>query len=81
MDKNTSLTENDVGKRVVNANGDVVGRVVDVEPATAHIDPHPTLSDTAAATFGWSDCHPEDTYRLNSEQVDEITADEVRLRS
>ncbi|WP_435074423.1 hypothetical protein [Halorubrum sp. HHNYT27] len=47
----------------------------------AHVDPEPGLVDTVSTTLGGDDQPNEDTYRLNDEQIDTITDDEIRLRS
>lgn len=81
MDETTTMTEADVGKRVVSGSGEDVGRVVGFSGGSAHVDPHPELVDTVRTTLDWDDRPSEDTYRLNDEQVDTVTNDEIRLRS
>ncbi|MDF9746558.1 hypothetical protein [Natrinema salsiterrestre] len=74
------ITDDDIGKRVVNANGDEVGMVADVEHGTAHVEPDPGITDSIKATLGWSDSG-EDTYPLQDEAVDHVTDDEIHLES
>lgn len=81
MDEDNTVTENDVGKRVVNGSGEEVGRVVGFRDGSAHVDPHPELVDTTRTAQGWDEQPNEDTYLLNDEQVDTVTDDEIRLRS
>ncbi|MHC3438919.1 hypothetical protein ACYJ1Y_12670 [Natrialbaceae archaeon A-gly3] len=74
------FTDDDVGKTVVNANGDDVGIVADVEHGTAHVEPNPGITDTIKAKLGWSD-RDTDTYPLQESAVAEVTGDAVRLES
>ncbi|WP_226006357.1 hypothetical protein [Natrinema salinisoli] len=74
------ITDDDIGTRVVNANGDEIGMVADVEHGTAHVEPDPGITDSVKATLGWSDSG-EDTYPLQDEAVDHVTDDEIRLES
>lgn len=78
MDDTTTLTENDEGKNVVNANGDPVGRVTSVEHGTAHVDPDPGLTDTIRSKLGWGDAD-EDSYQLDIESVETVSDDEIHL--
>ena len=72
------FTDDDVGKRVVNADGDEVGMVADVEHGTAHVEPDPGITDSIKATLGWSDSGG-DTYPLQEEAVGRVTDDEIHL--
>lgn len=80
MRDDTTLTEEDEGKRVVNDHGDEIGRVLEVKGETAFVDPDPGLADTIMSTLGWSEAD-EDTYRLDSSKIDTVTDDEVRIRT
>jgi hypothetical protein len=76
MDQN--ITDEDEGKRVVDATGNNVGIVKTVEHGTAYVDPDPGITDSVMSKLGWGDTE-EETYPLDSGNVDEITDDEVRL--
>lgn len=78
MQDDTTLTESDEGKRVVNAQGDEIGKVVDVQHGTAHVDPDPGLTDSIMSKLGWSD-GDEDTYQLDSSAIESVTDDEIRI--
>jgi sporulation protein YlmC with PRC-barrel domain len=78
MQDDTALTESDKGKSVINQDGDTIGRVMDVENGTAHVDPDPGLADTIMSKLGWSD-KDTDTYRLESKRVESVTEDEIRV--
>ncbi|AGB30999.1 hypothetical protein C488_02475 [Natrinema pellirubrum DSM 15624] len=73
------FTDDDEGKRVVNANGDEIGIVQSVSGGTAHIDPDPGMTDTIKSKLGWGD-RDEDTYPLDDDHVESISDDEVRLQ-
>ncbi|UPW02068.1 PRC-barrel domain containing protein [Halorussus gelatinilyticus] len=75
----TEFSDSDEGKPVVM--GDVkVGLITEVERGTAYVDPDVSITDKLKATLDWGD-RDDDTFPLREEQVDEITDDEVRLRS
>jgi hypothetical protein len=74
-----NFSDDDEGKRVVNANGDRIGIVQSVERGTAHVDPDPGVTDTIKSKLGWGDSDAE-TYALDDDTVDSITDDEVHLR-
>lgn len=72
------FSEADVGKTVENADGETVGIVAAVEGGTAHVDPDPGLLDSILATIGWK-TDPEETVPIEASDVDEVTADGIRL--
>lgn len=75
----TTVTDDAVGKDVVNAQGDAVGIVSAVRHGTAYVDPDPTLTDRAKAKLGWEDTDGED-YPLQEAAIATVTDDEIRLR-
>lgn len=79
MASKTTLTENDEGKRVVNARGDEVGRVVEVKRGSAYVNPDPSLTDKLMSKLGWGDGDDEGNYRLDETDIETVTDDEVRL--
>jgi hypothetical protein len=76
----TNITEDDEGKSVVGADGEQVGRVVDVEHGTAYVEADPGLTDTIKAKLGWGDTD-EDTFPLQEQSVEMVTDDEIKLKS
>lgn len=78
MRDDTILTKDDEGKTVKHADGDEVGRVIEVENGTAHIEPDPSLADTIRSKLGWAESG-EDTYQLNVDSVESVTDDAIRL--
>jgi hypothetical protein len=78
MQDDTTLTSADEGKDVVNATGDTIGRVVEVQHGTAHVDPDPGLTDSIMSKLGWAESD-EDTYQLDSSNIETVTNDEIRI--
>lgn len=79
MKQSITFTESDEGKRVVNAEGRTVGRVVDVRHGSAYVDPDPDMFDTIKSKLGWGDVDG-DAYPLQKSDVDSVTDDEIRIR-
>ena len=77
----TQFTDDDVGKTVVNGDGDDVGLVSAVKHGTAYVDPDPGITTRITAALGWENIDDEDGYPLQEEAVATVTDDEVRLRS
>ena len=75
-----NITADDEGKPVVGADGEQVGRIVDVEHGTAYVEADPGLTDTIKAKLGWADAD-EDTYPLQEQSVEKVTDDEIKLKS
>ena len=73
------LTDEDEGKRVVNANGDEIGMVSEVRGGTAYVDPDPGMTDRIKSKLGWGEGDADD-YPLDREKIEEVTGDEIRLR-
>lgn len=79
MDR-TNITEEDEGKKVVDAHGEEIGMVSGVRGGTAYVDPSPGMGDSLMAKLGWENVD-EDDYPLDETNVDQITDDEIRLRA
>ncbi|MFO7925578.1 MAG: PRC-barrel domain containing protein [Halobacteriota archaeon] len=75
----TNITDDDEGKRVLNANGDEIGMVTEVKDGKAYVDPDPGITDKLRSKLGWGDAD-EDDYILERDRIDTITDDEVRLK-
>lgn len=72
-------TESDEGKKVVRGD-ETVGRVVDVKHGTPYVDPDPGITDTLKSKLGWAEAD-EDAYPLQDETIEEVTDDEIRIRT
>lgn len=78
MDR-TTITDEDEGKKVVDADGEEIGMVSGVRGGTAYVEPNPGIGDSMMAKLGWENVD-EDDYPLPTEAVARVTEDEVRLR-
>ncbi len=78
VNRDTRLSARDVGKRVVDGSGELVGCVVEFSAGSAHVDPD---SDVFVASDEGGSRRDEDTFRINDEQVEKVTDTEVLLRS
>ncbi|WP_372480907.1 PRC-barrel domain containing protein (plasmid) [Halomicrobium sp. HM KBTZ05] len=73
-----TLTTDDEGKKVVNANGEQVGRVIEVEHGTGHVEPDPGITDTIRSKLGWGE-GDEDSYQIDGSNVETVSDEEVHL--
>jgi hypothetical protein len=73
------FTDDDEGKRVLNQDGNEIGRITEVRGGTAYVDADPDMFDTIRSKLGWGDAG-EDSYPLEEDDVSEITDDAIRLR-
>jgi sporulation protein YlmC with PRC-barrel domain len=74
------VTDEDIGKQVVNSNGKNVGKISGVRAGTAHVDVEAGITDRVRSKLGWGDTDKDD-YTLREDRIGEITEDEVRLKS
>ncbi|WP_458187498.1 PRC-barrel domain containing protein [Haladaptatus sp. NG-WS-4] len=75
----SSLTKDEEGKRVVEADGTAVGIVENVRHGTAHVSADPTVVETMKTKLdaGGSD---ENTYALSEDAIARIEDDEIVLQ-
>lgn len=73
-----NVTEDDEGKRVIDATGEEVGVITGIRGDTAYVDPDPGITDRVKTMLGWEDVDAED-FPLERDRIDTITEDEVRL--
>lgn len=69
----------EVGKRVVDANGREVGVVKDVQADRAYVEPDPSVVDELASQLGVGSAD-EDTVAVSSDDVAAVTDEELQLR-
>ncbi|SEV85348.1 helix-hairpin-helix domain-containing protein [Natrinema salifodinae] len=72
------FSEDDVEKRVENANGEVIGAITAVEGDTAHVEPKQGVMDSIRAALGWNRTH-EDTVLIHEDAIAGVSADVIRL--
>ena len=75
-----TLSEDDVGKDVVNAQGEQIGVVKSVTDGVAHVDADPSVTDKIRSKLGWEETDRDD-YPLQTDSIDTVTDDEIRLDS
>lgn len=78
MVSDATITDDDEGKKVVDAGGEEVGRVVDVQDGRPYVDPDPGVTDTVMSKLGWGS-RDEGTFLLDTDDVESVTDDEIRL--
>lgn len=76
----TQLTDDDVGKTVVDGDGDEIGVVGRYEHGTAYVEPDPGITTKLKTTLGWED-QTEEEYPLQEATIETVTDDQIRLRS
>jgi len=76
----SQATERDVGKRIVDADENQLGRVAAVTGNELEVDPDPDVLDRIKARFGWKD-RDDDTHRIDADRVRAVTDDEVVVRA
>lgn len=72
------FSEDDIEKRVENANGEVIGAITAVEGDTAHVEPRQGVMDSIRAALGWNRTH-EDTVLIHEDAIAGVSADVIRL--
>jgi hypothetical protein len=80
MSSQSRLSEEDSGKDVVASLGGTVGQIAQVRGGTAYVAPDPSITEATLSKLGWVYDPRMDTYRLETESVETITNEEVRLR-
>lgn len=73
------FSANDRGKRVLTADGEMVGTIEDVAGDRAHVKPDAGLERSIRRKLGWSG--ERDTYELKRSNVSKISDTEVHLQS
>ncbi|MCU4740386.1 helix-hairpin-helix domain-containing protein [Natronoglomus mannanivorans] len=74
------FTDDDLEKRVENANGAVIGTVTAVEGDTARVEPSAGVMDSIRAALGWERAH-EDTVVIHEDAVGEVSDEVIRLEA
>ena len=74
------LTDDDIGKDVLDSRGERIGIVAGVEEQRLHVDPDPGIADRIKAALGWGDTDGEDTYTVQQTEIQDVDGDAVHLR-
>ena len=75
----TTPSDDDEGKTVVDASGDDVGVVVEVEGETIYVDPDPSMTDKFKSVLGWSDVDEDEARPIPAARIARITDSYVEL--
>jgi len=75
------LSSDDLGSTVVDAEGEEIGTVEEIDETgdVLFVDPHQSLTERIKSTLDWGDADDE-SYSLHSNQIASTTEDEVRLK-
>jgi sporulation protein YlmC with PRC-barrel domain len=73
------FTSADEGKRVMTADGKMVGTVDQVQGGKAHVTVDESLSQSIRRKLGWTK-EGEASYELQQSKVDKISDDEIHLK-
>lgn len=79
MSGNVTVTNEDVGKRVINPSGTAVGYVSEARNGVAYIAPDPRITSTLVAILGRRDGVGRGTLRVDPATIEHITDQEIRL--
>lgn len=71
------VTEDEEGKRVVDAHGEEIGAVSAVREGTLYVDPNPGLTETITSSLGWGD--GDESHPIEEERIERITDDAVEI--
>ncbi|WP_335999151.1 hypothetical protein [Halorientalis halophila] len=75
----TGFSDDEIGKKVVDASGDDVGEVTKVEGSTMYVDPHHGITERIMASLGWGE-RDDDTYPIRRANVERVTDDRIELK-
>ncbi|WP_328587671.1 PRC-barrel domain containing protein [Halosimplex salinum] len=78
MSHDTTISDDDQGKPVLDSSGEKIGVVSEVRAGTAYVDPDPGITDTVKSRLGWSDADADD-FPLDDSEIATVTDDEIRL--
>ncbi|XVH33546.1 PRC-barrel domain containing protein (plasmid) [Haloferacaceae archaeon DSL9] len=74
-----AFTDDEEGKTVVDSAGNEIGVIAEVRNNGAYVEPDAGMLDKVQAKLGMGDAG-EDTFRIESDEIETITDDEVRIR-
>ncbi|WP_380677058.1 PRC-barrel domain containing protein [Salinigranum sp. GCM10025319] len=80
MPRNVTVTDDDVGKRVVDRSGTVVGSVAEARNGVAYVDPDTAITATYLATLGGSYAADGSSFRIDPATIERIADREIRIR-
>jgi hypothetical protein len=79
MSTMTDITDDEIGKQVVSGDREVgIVSEVDTDANRLYVDPEPSMTDKIKAALDWGDT--DDSYPVDTDQIEGIDDDEVRIR-
>ncbi|WP_436346466.1 hypothetical protein [Natronorubrum sp. FCH18a] len=75
-----AFTDDDIGKTVETATGEILGVVADIDPETAYVEPAEGVTDSTRAVLDWERDAVE-SVPLTDDVVDRITDEAVQLEA
>ena len=75
-----AFKSSDKGKKVMTADGEMVGTVDAIDGDEAHVAVDSGLSGSIRSKLGWEDAN-ETVYPLKHQNVDKIRGDEIHLKT
>ena len=75
-----TLSDEDEGKFLMDAEGEQLGIVTEVKDNTAYVDPDPGLGEAWLEAFGWGSVNDDDL-SVPGEVIDTVTDEEVRVEA
>ncbi len=75
-----TLSDEDEGKFLMDAEGEQLGIVTEVKDNTAYVDPDPGLGEAWLEAFGWGSVDDDDL-SVPGEVIDTVTDEEVRVEA
>ncbi|PSQ39015.1 hypothetical protein BRD13_04465 [Halobacteriales archaeon SW_5_70_135] len=73
------LTEDDEGKFLMDAEGEQIGIVTEVDDGVAYVEPDPDVGEALIQSLGFGDAD-EDDIEVHGDAVETVTESELRLR-
>jgi hypothetical protein len=73
-----TLTDDEVGKKVIDAEGKELGLVAQVDGNSASVDPNPSAAEHLLAKLG-VEGEDEEDYHVTEEMIDRVGDDEIVL--
>ncbi|MFC6719512.1 hypothetical protein ACFQGT_14015 [Natrialbaceae archaeon GCM10025810] len=75
-----TFSDDDVGKRIENVEGEAIGRVTAVEEDVAYGETDPGVTDSIKATLGW-ETDRDEIVSIRADDVSEVTDEAIRLEA
>jgi len=75
-----TLTDDDEGKSVVDADGQELGVFSGVRDGDPYVNPGPDMTEQVMSKLGWGGADTDEDIELPEDSIETVTDDEIRLR-